>query len=103
MNPLESPKRIGLVGTGSVGSGWAAIHLARGHEVIACDPAAGAETRLRAFIEDTWDALQRIGLTTAERVPHDKLTFAGNAGTVAESSDFRTSMPRSRRPRRRRS
>ena len=40
MLPQEHPKRIGLVGTGSVGSGWAAIYIARGHEVVACDPAA---------------------------------------------------------------
>lgn len=26
MLPLERPRRIGLIGTGSVGSGWAAIY-----------------------------------------------------------------------------
>jgi carnitine 3-dehydrogenase len=88
MSPLESPKRIGLVGTGSVGSGWAAIYLARGHEVIACDPAPDAETRLRAFIADTWDALQRIGFATETRVPENRLAFAANAGAVAAASDF---------------
>lgn len=88
MLPQEQPKRIGLVGTGSVGSGWAAIYIARGHDVIACDPSSDAENRLRAFIADTWDALQRIGFATAERVPADKLSFAANAGAVAAASDF---------------
>ncbi|MGD9922970.1 MAG: 3-hydroxyacyl-CoA dehydrogenase NAD-binding domain-containing protein [Pseudorhodoplanes sp.] len=88
MLPQEQPKRIGLVGTGSVGSGWAAIYLARGFEVIACDPAPDAEIRLRAFVADTWDALQRIGLATADRVPERKLAFAANAGAVAVASDF---------------
>jgi carnitine 3-dehydrogenase len=84
----QEPKRIGLVGTGSVGSGWAAIYIARGYDVIACDPSPDAEGRLRGFIGDTWDALQRIGFATAERVPADKLSFAANAGAVAASSDF---------------
>jgi carnitine 3-dehydrogenase len=88
MLPQEQPKRIGLVGTGSVGSGWAAIYMARGYEVIACDPAPDAETRLRAFIADTWDALQRIGFATEKRVPDNKLSFADNAGAVAAASDF---------------
>jgi carnitine 3-dehydrogenase len=88
MMPQEQPKRIGLVGTGSVGSGWAAIYIARGYEVVACDPASGAEKRLRAFIADTWDALQRIGFATETRVPEDKLSFVANAGAVAASSDF---------------
>jgi carnitine 3-dehydrogenase len=88
MLPQEQPKRIGLVGTGSVGSGWAAIYIARGYEVIACDPAPDAEARLRAFIGDTWDALQRIGFATEKRVPDDKLSFAANAGAVAAASDF---------------
>jgi carnitine 3-dehydrogenase len=88
MLPQEQPRRIGLVGTGSVGSGWAAIYIARGYEVIACDPAPDAEPRLRAFIADTWDALQRIGFATERRVPEDKLFFAADAGAVAAASDF---------------
>jgi carnitine 3-dehydrogenase len=88
MLPQEPPKRIGLIGTGSVGSGWAAIYIARGYEVVACDPAPDAEPRLHAFIADTWDALQRIGFATEKRMPDGKLTFARNAGAVAAASDF---------------
>lgn len=88
MLPQEQPRRIGLVGTGSVGSGWAAIYIARGYEVTACDPAPDAEPRLRAFIADTWDALQRIGFATEKRVPEHNLSFAANAGAVAAASDF---------------
>lgn len=88
MLPQEQPKRIGLVGTGSVGSGWAAIYIARGYEVIACDPAPDAEVRLRTFIADTWDAMQRIGFATEKRVPEDRLSFAANAGKVAAAADF---------------
>ena len=68
-------RRIGLIGTGSVGCGWAAIYVARGYKVIASDPAPDAETRARAFIADTWDALRKLGIATSERVPEDSLTF----------------------------
>lgn len=88
MLPQEQPKRIGLIGTGSVGSGWAAIYIARGFDVIACDPSPDAETRLRAFIADTWDALQRIGFATEGRMPADKLSFVSDASAVAAASDF---------------
>lgn len=88
MLPQEHPKRIGLVGTGSVGSGWAAIHLARGHDVIACDPAPDAEQRVRAFVEDTWDALHRLGLATEARMPADKLNFARSPGEVAAAAEL---------------
>ncbi len=88
MLPQEQPRRIGLVGTGSVGSGWAAIYLARGYEVVACDPAPDAEDRLHAFVANTWDALQRIGFATADRVPDGKISFAPSAGAVAAASDF---------------
>ncbi len=75
MFPLEHPKNIGLIGTGSVGCGWAAIYVARGYKVIASDPAPDAETRARAFIADTWEALRKLGIATSERVPEDSLTF----------------------------
>lgn len=88
MLPQEHPKRIGLIGTGSVGSGWAAIYLARGFDVIACDPSPDAEARVRAFAAGTWDALRRIGFATEERVPEHKLAFAASAGAVAAASDL---------------
>ena len=39
--------RVAVVGTGVIGAGWAALFLARGLDVAAWDPAAGAEDALR--------------------------------------------------------
>jgi carnitine 3-dehydrogenase len=88
MLPQEHPKRIGLIGTGSVGCGWAAIYLARGFDVIACDPSPDAEARVRAFVTDTWDALRALGTATETRVPEHKLAFVRDAGAVAAASGF---------------
>jgi carnitine 3-dehydrogenase len=44
--PGSSPiKTVGIVGGGVIGSGWAARCLAHGLDVIATDPAPGAERR----------------------------------------------------------
>jgi carnitine 3-dehydrogenase len=83
-----TPKRIGLIGTGSVGSGWAAIYLARDYEVVATDAAADAEQRTRAFVTDTWSALHRLGFAKAQTPPQDKLKFVRSASAVASSADL---------------
>jgi 3-hydroxyacyl-CoA dehydrogenase len=88
MFPLEHPKNIGLIGTGSVGCGWAAIYVARGYRVIASDPAPDAEKRARAFLTDTWDALRRLGIATAERVPQENLNFVRTNADVAGTAEL---------------
>lgn len=88
MFPLAEPRRIGLIGTGSVGSGWAAIYLARGYDVVASDPAPQAEERLRAFLAATWDSLRRLGIAAQPAVPGEKLTFVPRAADVAASVDL---------------
>lgn len=88
MFPLEHPKRIGLIGTGSVGCGWAAIYLARGYSVIASDPAPEAEKRTRAFIADSWDALRKLGIATAERATQENLAFVRTPGEVAAKAEL---------------
>ncbi|ARQ00221.1 3-hydroxyacyl-CoA dehydrogenase NAD-binding domain-containing protein [Pseudorhodoplanes sinuspersici] len=88
MFPLEYPKRIGLIGTGSVGCGWAAVYVARGYDVIASDPALNAEKRARAFIADTWDALHKLGVATVDSFPDEKLSFVTTPADVASSVDL---------------
>jgi 3-hydroxyacyl-CoA dehydrogenase len=56
-------RRVAIVGTGVIGASWTALYLAKGLEVIATDPAPGAEQRLRDFIDKAWPALERLGLS----------------------------------------
>ena len=88
MFPLEHPKQIGLIGTGSVGCGWAAIYVARGYKVVASDPAPDAEKRVHAFIADSWDALRKLGIATTERPPQDSVSFVASHGEVAKIADL---------------
>ncbi len=55
--------RVAIVGTGVIGASWAALYLARGFDVVATDPALNAETSLRRYVADAWEALESIGLS----------------------------------------
>jgi len=60
--PAEDIGRVAVIGTGTIGAGWAALFLAHGLEVVAWDPAPDARARLAAAIERAWPALERLGL-----------------------------------------
>jgi len=46
------------LGSGVIGSGWVARALANGLDIVAWDPAPGAEAQLRARIAKCWAALE---------------------------------------------
>jgi 3-hydroxyacyl-CoA dehydrogenase len=62
MNYDKPIRRITIVGTGVIGASWAAQYLANGFDVVATDPAPGAEDKLRKYIDDAWPALTEVGL-----------------------------------------
>jgi len=53
---------VGIVGCGLIGMSWAAYYLAKGFAVRATDPVAGAEAKLRAYIDSAWPLLEEMGL-----------------------------------------
>lgn len=79
-------QRIAIVGTGVIGASWAAYMLARGLDVSATDPAAGAEERLRAYIKAAWPTLEIMGVTPGASL--DRLTFSADLETCVEGTDF---------------
>jgi carnitine 3-dehydrogenase len=79
-------RRIGIVGTGVIGSGWAARCLAHGLDVSACDPAPGAEQRLRASVANAWPALTRVGLAPGADL--GRLSFVGSVAACVRDADF---------------
>ncbi|MFQ6017848.1 MAG: L-carnitine dehydrogenase [Kiloniellaceae bacterium] len=79
-------RRIAVVGTGVIGSGWAARCLARGHDVVATDPAPGAEERLRERIANAWPALRRLSL--APGADPARLSFTPDLEAAAAAADF---------------
>ena len=79
-------RRVGIVGTGVIGSGWAARCLAHGLDVVASDPAAGAEQRLRDSVANAWPALTRVGLAPGADL--GRLRFVGDLAACVRDADF---------------
>ena len=81
-----APRTIGVVGTGVIGAGWAVRALARGHAVVAWDPAPGAEERLRATVDRAWPSATRLGLFPGADRSH--LAWAAAADDLAGRVDW---------------
>lgn len=79
-------RRVAVVGTGVIGGGWAAHFLRRGLDVVAYDPAPGAEATLRNLIANAWPALEQLGL--AVNAHPDRLTFASDLASAVAGVDF---------------
>jgi len=86
MNYDKPIRRIAIVGTGVIGASWAAQYLARGFDVVATDPAPNAEAKLRKYVDDAWDELERIGLTPG--ASRTRLSFTTNMTEALSQADF---------------
>jgi 3-hydroxyacyl-CoA dehydrogenase len=62
-------QRIAVIGAGTIGASWAAIFLARGHDVAASDPSPSGEAFARRFIDNAWPALETLGLVVPGASP----------------------------------
>jgi carnitine 3-dehydrogenase len=76
-------RRVAVVSTGVIGASWAAHFLARGLEVIATDPAPGAEERLRADVAAHWPSL-----TPVDGASPEALTFIPDPAEAVADADF---------------
>lgn len=79
-------QQIAIVGTGVIGSGWAAHFLAQGLSVTAYDPAPNAEEKLRAAVSSAWPPLVRLGLR--EGADPSRLTFAESLESAVSRAQF---------------
>ena len=84
--PDRAIERVGVVGTGLIGSSWAIFFLARGLEVVATDPAPGAEARLRETIAGAWPVLDRMGL--AAGASQSRIHFVATIEECVADADF---------------
>ncbi len=91
--------RVAIVGTGVIGASWATAFLARGMDVVASDPAPGAEDALHKTVEAQWPAMQQMGLSPGAST--ERLRFAASpqeavadAGFVQENAPERLDIKR---------
>lgn len=79
-------ERVAVISTGVIGASWATNFLARGLDVIATDPAPGAEETLRATIAAQWPAMETIGL--APGASQDRLRFVATVEEAAADAQL---------------
>nr|WP_156290328.1 L-carnitine dehydrogenase [Oceanobacillus salinisoli] len=79
-------KKIAVVGTGVIGNGWIARFLAKGYDVIAFDPAEGAEARTRDMLARVWPSLQELGMSETASI--DRLCFVETMEAAIKDADY---------------
>lgn len=85
----EEVRTLGVVGAGAIGASWAALGLDRGLQVLAWDPAEGAEQRLRDQVDRLLRAAERHTDGTAEGADRmTSLRMADSLVDVAASADL---------------
>jgi len=79
----DQVRRVGIVGAGVIGGGWALHYLRMGFDVDVYDPAPEAEGGLLRLRDTAWPVLERLGLRPG--ASPDRLAFRADlAGAVAE-------------------
>jgi 3-hydroxyacyl-CoA dehydrogenase len=78
--------RVAIVGTGLIGSSWAACFLAHGLDVVATDPAPGTEGKMRQYVDAAWSALTKIGL--APGASTSRLRFTADLEQAVAGADL---------------
>jgi carnitine 3-dehydrogenase len=76
-------QRVAVVSTGVIGASWAAHFLAHGLDVVATDPAPGAEDRLRADVAAHWPSV-----TPVDGASPDRLRFTSDPADAVAEADF---------------
>ena len=82
----ERDRTVGVIGTGVIGAGWAVRVLARGLDVVAWDPAPGAEERLREAVGRAWSSATKLGLFPGADLA--RLAWADSAEDLAGRVDW---------------
>ncbi|MCW8199975.1 L-carnitine dehydrogenase [Verminephrobacter aporrectodeae subsp. tuberculatae] len=79
-------RTFAAIGAGVIGSGWVARALAHGLDVLAWDPAPGAEKQLRENLANAWPALERVGLRAG--ASQARLRFVDTLVACVADADF---------------
>jgi carnitine 3-dehydrogenase len=79
-------KTFAAIGVGVIGSGWVSRALANGLDVMAWDPAPGAERQVRDNIANAWPALERARLKPG--ASPERLHFVASVAECVRDADF---------------
>ena len=81
----DRARRVGIVGAGVIGGGWALHYLRTGFDVDVYDPSPTAHADLLRMVEASWPLLDRMGLR--EGASPDRLTFHETLAAAVADAD----------------
>jgi carnitine 3-dehydrogenase len=79
-------RRVGIVGAGVIGGGWALHYLRMGFDVDVYDPAPHAEGGLLRLRDTAWPVLERLGLRPGAST--DRLSFHADLLSAVAEADL---------------
>ncbi len=79
-------RTVGVAGAGLIGAGWAARFLAHGLDVVAYDPDAAAEKRLRSSVDNAWPPM--LQLSGQDRLDRGNLSFTSDVEEMVSRADW---------------
>ena len=79
-------RRVGIVGAGVIGGGWALHYLRTGFDVDVYDPSPTAPADLLRMVEASWPVLERMGLR--EGASPDRLTCHDTMAAAVADADL---------------
>ncbi|MCA0971466.1 L-carnitine dehydrogenase [Halobacillus litoralis] len=79
-------QKVAVVGTGVIGNGWIARMLSKGYDVIATDPAEGAERRMREAVDHAWPYVSQLGV--ADDASKERLFFVESIEDAVKEADY---------------
>jgi 3-hydroxyacyl-CoA dehydrogenase len=86
MDANSEISRVAIVGTGLIGSSWAACFLAHGLDVVATGRAPGKEDKVRHYVKAAWPALTKIGLAPGASI--SRLRFESDLKEALADADL---------------
>jgi len=88
----DQVRRVGLVGAGVIGGGWALHYLRMGFDVDIYDPGPRAREGIAAMLAEIWPLMERIGVR--QGASPDRITFhADLADAVADADVVQENTP----------
>ena len=88
----DQVRRVGIVGAGVIGGGWALHYLRMGLDVDVYDPSPAASSELLRMCASTWPLLDRIGLRPGAS-PDRLVLHSDLAGAVSEADMVQENAP----------
>jgi carnitine 3-dehydrogenase len=82
----DQVRRVGLVGAGVIGGGWALHYLRMGFDVDVYDPGPRAIQGVGSMLADTWPLMERIGVRAG--ASPDRVAFHADIPAAVADADI---------------